>query len=75
MYNQAAKDRKLAEAIASAVKDAGSGVILMGLAGSEFVPATAPKYSSAPTRSACTEIRAKLLKWRPRFAVRSNRPE
>jgi UPF0271 protein len=39
MYNQAAKDRKLADAIASAVKDAGDGIILMGLAGSEFEPA------------------------------------
>ncbi|MDR3279325.1 MAG: LamB/YcsF family protein [Synergistaceae bacterium] len=38
MYNQAARDRKLADAIVSAVKDIG-GVILMGLAGSEFVPA------------------------------------
>jgi UPF0271 protein len=36
MYNQAAKDRKLADAIASAVKDSGDGLILMGLAGSEF---------------------------------------
>ena len=39
LYNQAAKDRKLADAIASAVKDSGDGVILMGLAGSEFAPA------------------------------------
>ena len=37
MYNQAAKDPKLAVAIASAVKDAGAGfIILMGLANSEF---------------------------------------
>lgn len=36
MYNQAAKDPKLADAIAAAVKDAGPSVILMGLAGSEF---------------------------------------
>jgi len=39
LYNQAAKDRHLADAIAAAVKDAGDGIILMGLAGSEFVPA------------------------------------
>ncbi|MDR3075682.1 MAG: LamB/YcsF family protein [Synergistaceae bacterium] len=39
LYNQAAKDRKLADAVASAVKDSGDGVILMGLAGSEFAPA------------------------------------
>jgi UPF0271 protein len=36
MYNQAAKDRKLADAVAAAVKDAGGGLILMGLADSEF---------------------------------------
>ena len=36
MYNQAAKDRKQADAIAAAVKDAGNGIILMGLANSEF---------------------------------------
>lgn len=36
MYNMAAKDRKMADAIASAVKDAGNGIILMGLANSEF---------------------------------------
>ncbi|MDR3331956.1 MAG: LamB/YcsF family protein [Synergistaceae bacterium] len=39
MYNQAAKDRNLADAIASAVKDTGGDIILMGLAGSEFEPA------------------------------------
>ena len=36
LYNQAAKDIKLARAIASAVKDAGGSIILMGLANSEF---------------------------------------
>jgi UPF0271 protein len=36
MYNKAAKDRKLADAIASVVKRLGGGIILMGLAGSEF---------------------------------------
>jgi UPF0271 protein len=36
MYNQAAKDPKLAEAIARAVKSAGKGIILLGLAGSAF---------------------------------------
>ena len=36
MYNQAAKDPKLAIAIAQAVKDSGKDVILMGLANSEF---------------------------------------
>ena len=36
MYNMAAKDRKMADAIASAVKDVGHGIILMGLANSEF---------------------------------------
>lgn len=37
MYNQAAKNAELARAIANAVKDAGSGfIILMGLANSEF---------------------------------------
>jgi UPF0271 protein len=39
LYNQAAADRKLADAIAAAVKDAGGGVLLMALAGSEFVSA------------------------------------
>jgi UPF0271 protein len=39
LYNQAAKDRKLADAVAEAVRDAGDGLILMGLAGSEFAPA------------------------------------
>ena len=40
MYNQAAKDPKLAMAIASAVNDAGAGfIILMGLANSEFAKA------------------------------------
>jgi UPF0271 protein len=39
LYNQAAKDAKLAEAVARAVRDAGDGIILMGLAGSEFEPA------------------------------------
>jgi UPF0271 protein len=38
LYNQAARDRKLADAIARAARDAG-GIILMGLAGSEFAPA------------------------------------
>lgn len=36
MYNQAAKDKALAEAIAAATKDAGGKLILMGLANSEF---------------------------------------
>jgi len=36
MYNQAAKDRKLADAITRAVKDSGEDIILMGLANSEF---------------------------------------
>ena len=36
MYNQAAKDKAQADAIAAAVKDAGSDIILMGLANSEF---------------------------------------
>lgn len=36
MYNQAAKDPALAAAIARAVRDAGEGIILMGLANSEF---------------------------------------
>jgi UPF0271 protein len=39
LYNQAAKDRRLADAVACAVRDAGCGVILIGLAGSEFGPA------------------------------------
>lgn len=36
LYNQAAKDKKLADAIASAVKAACPEIILMGLANSEF---------------------------------------
>lgn len=36
LYNQAAKDIKLARAIASAVRDSGGSIILMGLANSEF---------------------------------------
>jgi Uncharacterized proteins, homologs of lactam utilization protein B len=36
VYNQAAKDRALADAIVAAVKDAGKDIILMGLANSEF---------------------------------------
>ena len=36
LYNQAAKDPALAAAIARAVRDAGEGIILMGLANSEF---------------------------------------
>lgn len=36
MYNQAAKDPELAKAIAQAIKDAGEGIILMGLANSAF---------------------------------------
>ena len=43
MYNQAAKDAKFANAIASAVKDAGEGIILMGLANSEFESAAKEK--------------------------------
>ena len=39
LYNQAAGDRKLADAIAAAVKNSGDGLILMGLALSEFAPA------------------------------------
>jgi UPF0271 protein len=41
LYNQAAKDRKLADAIAAAAKDAGDDLILMGLAASEFEKAAA----------------------------------
>lgn len=41
MYNQAAKDPRLAEAIARAVRALGEGVILMGLAGSAFEAASA----------------------------------
>ena len=41
MYNQAAKDPKLASAIARAVKNLGGGIILMGLAGSAFETAAA----------------------------------
>ena len=36
MYNQAAKDPKLAAAITKAIKSLGGGIILMGLAGSAF---------------------------------------
>ena len=36
LYNQAAKDRKLADAVALAVKKLGHDMILMGLANSEF---------------------------------------
>ena len=36
LYNQAARDRKLADAIAAAVRDSGDSLILLGLAGSEF---------------------------------------
>jgi len=39
LYNQAAKSEPLAEAIACAVKDAGEGLILLGLANSLFEPA------------------------------------
>jgi UPF0271 protein len=41
LYNQAAKSEPLANAIAWAVKDAGEGLILMGLANSLFEPAAA----------------------------------
>jgi UPF0271 protein len=39
LYNQAAKDAKLADAVARATRDAGDGIILTGLARSEFEPA------------------------------------
>jgi UPF0271 protein len=39
-YNQAARDKSLALAIAQAVKDLGDGIILYGLASSCFVEAT-----------------------------------
>ena len=39
LYNQAAKDIKLAGAIAAATRDSGGSLILLGLAGSEFEPA------------------------------------
>ncbi|MDR2527472.1 MAG: LamB/YcsF family protein [Synergistaceae bacterium] len=41
MYNQAAKDPKLAESIVKAVKSLGGGIILMGLARSAFETAAA----------------------------------
>jgi UPF0271 protein len=41
MYNQAAKDPKLAEAIVRAVRNAGKGIILLGLANSAFEGACA----------------------------------
>jgi UPF0271 protein len=41
MYNQAAKDSKLASAITRAIKSLGGGIILMGLAGSAFEAAAA----------------------------------
>lgn len=41
LYNQAAKSEALAEAVACAVKDAGEGLILLGLANSLFEPAAA----------------------------------
>ncbi|GAB6281169.1 MAG: hypothetical protein STSR0007_13550 [Thermovirga sp.] len=41
MYNQAAKDIALAKAIAQATKDAGSDLILLGLANSTFEQASA----------------------------------
>jgi len=41
LYNQAAKDRKLAGAIAAATADMKDGIILMGLAGSSFCAAAA----------------------------------
>ena len=41
MYNQAAKDPKLAAAIARAVKSLGGGIILLGLAGSAYEAAAA----------------------------------
>lgn len=41
MYNQAAKNPALAEAIAQAVKDVNSNIILLGLANSEFERAAA----------------------------------
>jgi UPF0271 protein len=39
LYNQAARDAKLAGAVARAARDSGDGIILMGLARSEFEPA------------------------------------
>jgi UPF0271 protein len=41
MYNQAAKDPKLAEAIVKAVRNVGKGIILLGLANSAFETACA----------------------------------
>jgi len=41
LYNQAAKNEALAEAVAFAVRDAGEGLILLGLANSLFEPAAA----------------------------------
>ena len=41
LYNQAAKSELLAEAIAFAVRDAGEGLVLLGLANSLFEPAAA----------------------------------
>ena len=41
LYNQAAKDPRLAEALARAVRDAGEGIILLGLANSAFADAAA----------------------------------
>ena len=41
LYNQAVKNNALAVAIAQAVKDAGEGLILLGLANSEFDKAAA----------------------------------
>ncbi|MDR1579991.1 MAG: LamB/YcsF family protein [Synergistaceae bacterium] len=39
LYNQAARDARLAGAVARAVRDSGDGIILMGLARSELEPA------------------------------------
>jgi UPF0271 protein len=41
LYNMAAKDEALADAIAAAVKDLGDGVLLYGLAGSAMIEAAA----------------------------------
>ena len=41
LYNMAAKDQKLAQAIAQAVRDFDAGLVLFGLAGSELIRAGA----------------------------------
>ena len=65
LYNMAAKDRALADAICRAVKQSAPGAILLALSGSEMVAAPTPSAFRWPARCSPTAAIGPTARWFP----------